>query len=685
LLGKVAKRGMGAFAESREITGLAGKVLRSEQVANVGTAGLYEFLKKPTDGQSRVGNSVGTMLSFSAYEAGNYGLRKATPLLDNKLGRAALTVTGRAAIGAAGGELSYEASNLVAAHTGGRNMATNQGRLDAIVSGVVMNEALPVVQQLAGKAVHITLGSKGEPLKASSNAGAIDEQTPVSASPVRGGLEVFRSLVFGHEVPELGHAFNGYDAIRAEAVTAKDVAIGQKVVAALPPVEITEPVRSSSTAQPESKSDAVRPEEVGRTPAKPQSYELPTYELSELDPDPEANVRPLTDAEWRSALRSGKFAVMLSGGGQQGYHHIGFMAALNDLGLKPESVTGVSAGATFHALDLGKDTSIQWERNNPSDGKILDAVIRALEPGRAEPAEPSIVAERAELRKQLQALAASGDNSGSATEQDNLAYRFLSWAKRALKDKQLLDQAFETRPNTGTDLTDMSWRAASPYVKMWTGKDLGDDAMHGLPRVDWTELMWKNPFNIWRYALGAEVPKGIPRITTWDGRQLAMLPAFERLIGLLQARHGNGNSLAWEGSNFLAYDIENHRVVNFQGPPGTVDLPTALAASTSINVDGNGVKPVDAIVNGTHSKLVDLGVIGEGRYNSPTGQLPANMPALVSQLPRPASGRRPNDLVVSYASGQRPPFPLVGDDEVIRMFVNGYLDTTRTLARYIAH
>jgi glycogen operon protein len=45
-----------------------------------------------------------------------------------------------------GGEVAYDTSNLIAAHTGGKNTATNTGRLEAMATGAVLNEALPVVQ-----------------------------------------------------------------------------------------------------------------------------------------------------------------------------------------------------------------------------------------------------------------------------------------------------------------------------------------------------------------------------------------------------------------------------------------------------------------------------------------------------------------------------------------------------------
>jgi hypothetical protein len=411
------------------------------------------------------------------------------------------------------------------------------------------------------------------------------------------------------------------------------------------------------------------------------NLKLETFSLADLE-NVRAGDKPLTKAEWQTALRSGKFAVMLSGGGQQGYHHMGFMAALGEMGLRPLQVTGVSAGSTFHVLDMAKDPSVKWEANNPADKEILPSLIKALKPGSfdSQGAKESSAPERAALRERLQALAAGGDKAVPIGKDKALA-DFLTAAKQTLIGKHILDETFDTHPKgrPQIDLTDLAWQNSNPYMKLWTGQDLGDGAMHGLPRVDLTELWWNNPFNVWRYALGAEVPQGIPHITAWDGSQLDMLPAFKALDKRLDLQALNGPE-----SSFLAYDVENQRVVNFQGGQGKYDVSTALAASTAVNIDGRGVKPVEAIINGQHSRLVDLGVVQAGRFNSPTGQLPQDMPALVSQLPRPASPRRPNDMVVDFAAGQRPPFPLVNDNDVLQMFANGYVETMRMLAPYVA-
>jgi isoamylase len=177
-LGKIAHGGLKGVAERFEIEGAAGTILRNEAGANITAAGAYEFLKKPTDGQTRIGNSVGTMLSFAAYEGGGAALNKLTPMVGNKLLKGAVLGTGRAVIGAAGGEFAYDASNLIAAHTGGKNTATNDGRLQAMATGAVLNEALPVVHD--GVRAFLSRGSaSGVAAPVDARAGAVKSEAVV--------------------------------------------------------------------------------------------------------------------------------------------------------------------------------------------------------------------------------------------------------------------------------------------------------------------------------------------------------------------------------------------------------------------------------------------------------------------------------------------------------------------------
>ena len=181
-LGKIANGGLKGVAEKFELEGTVNTVLRNEATANIGAAGAFEFLKKPTDGQTRVGNSVGTMLSFAAYEGGGAALNKLTPMVENKVAKVAVLGTGRAVIGAVGGEVAYDTSNLIAAHTGGKNLATNSGRLEAMATGAVLNEALPVMQD--GVSAMIGRAAKGAGAPADARAGAMQSEIAKS-EPVR--------------------------------------------------------------------------------------------------------------------------------------------------------------------------------------------------------------------------------------------------------------------------------------------------------------------------------------------------------------------------------------------------------------------------------------------------------------------------------------------------------------------
>ena len=50
--------------------GLA-RVLTHEAGAQVLGAGIYDFIKKPGEGRTRIGNSVATIASFTVFEGGN--------------------------------------------------------------------------------------------------------------------------------------------------------------------------------------------------------------------------------------------------------------------------------------------------------------------------------------------------------------------------------------------------------------------------------------------------------------------------------------------------------------------------------------------------------------------------------------------------------------------------------------
>ena len=306
VLGKVTHGVLGKVVDQREITGLASTVMKSEAVANVGAAGAYEFLKKPSEGQTRLGNTAGTMLSFSAFEAGNYGLGKATRMVGNTYGKVALIGTGRAVIGGVGGELQYDTSNLVAGLTGGENRADGNGRLEAIASGVVMNEALPVLSAGAGKVFKAALGSgdKPEPMKITLNLSGKSEPSAIAGRPLETSSALASAeakptadvklpaassprsissfdgvtktvakwkgatvtVLRGTNEPAFARAFNGADGVPADGIP-KDV---------LPHVELTDAVHTETGKPGETPASAGAKDALTRTDARPAETDKAT-------------------------------------------------------------------------------------------------------------------------------------------------------------------------------------------------------------------------------------------------------------------------------------------------------------------------------------------------------------------------------------------------------------------------
>lgn len=170
-LGRSADRALIAAGAADGLPTAAAKLFASESAGQILGAGVYESLKKPGDGETRLGGAIGVMASFSAYELGNRAilpalgntaaLAGARRYLQTQIGDTATRATGATALGAGrylvggiGGETSYEVSHAMNAWlTGTPNTADNDGRIDAIATGGFINLGLPAAQRLAGKGI----------------------------------------------------------------------------------------------------------------------------------------------------------------------------------------------------------------------------------------------------------------------------------------------------------------------------------------------------------------------------------------------------------------------------------------------------------------------------------------------------------------------------------------------------
>jgi hypothetical protein len=158
--GKFAGAGLRAIGEELAAKGAAARVLSSEGTAQVLGAGGYEALKDPKSGETRLGNTIGTMAGFAVFAGGNHFIDQNLGLQSGAM-RLGLSATGRVAVGALGGGLSYDANNLTnSLVTGQDNQSNWQGRLSAMASGGLMNVALPALQHGADKVIDFAVNSR---------------------------------------------------------------------------------------------------------------------------------------------------------------------------------------------------------------------------------------------------------------------------------------------------------------------------------------------------------------------------------------------------------------------------------------------------------------------------------------------------------------------------------------------
>jgi hypothetical protein len=160
IAGKFAGAGLRAIGEELAVKGATARVLSSENTAQVLGAGGYEMLKEPKSGETRLGNSIGTMAGFAVFAGGNHFIDQNISAQSGAL-KMALSATSRVGVGALGGGISYDANNLTnSLITGQGNQSNWQGRLSAMASGGLMNVALPALQHGANNIIDFAVNSR---------------------------------------------------------------------------------------------------------------------------------------------------------------------------------------------------------------------------------------------------------------------------------------------------------------------------------------------------------------------------------------------------------------------------------------------------------------------------------------------------------------------------------------------
>lgn len=145
--GKMVGCGLKATATKFEFTGFTNKVFANEGVSMVLGAGMYDFSKAPRQGETRLGNSLGSMATFSIFESGNALLKYSTKSMQAGFTKACLVGSSRGLVGATGGLAGFETSHLITDLQGVQNNTTRKQAWDAMASGGFLNIALPLAHK----------------------------------------------------------------------------------------------------------------------------------------------------------------------------------------------------------------------------------------------------------------------------------------------------------------------------------------------------------------------------------------------------------------------------------------------------------------------------------------------------------------------------------------------------------
>lgn len=137
---KLAGGGLRAAGAKLRLEGVSAQLIKSEILAGVTGAALYDGLRNPREGESRVGNILAGATAFAVFGTGNRFCKDLTGLK---------AIASRSAIGFAGAEAQLTVSRLVSQG----HLPSGPECMQAGVSGAFMNNVLPRVQQKAEQVI----------------------------------------------------------------------------------------------------------------------------------------------------------------------------------------------------------------------------------------------------------------------------------------------------------------------------------------------------------------------------------------------------------------------------------------------------------------------------------------------------------------------------------------------------
>ncbi len=144
IAGKVAGAGLDKLGSSLNLQGASARFLTNATTAQIVGAAAFDFAKAPNPGETRLGNTVGSVAAFGMFAAGNHLLGT------SRIAQSSIaTGLGRIAVGAAGGLTSLETSHFVSGMLGQKSEISWDDRLKAMANGGFVNFALPPIQKSA--------------------------------------------------------------------------------------------------------------------------------------------------------------------------------------------------------------------------------------------------------------------------------------------------------------------------------------------------------------------------------------------------------------------------------------------------------------------------------------------------------------------------------------------------------